>query len=65
MQKTPPHPWNPPKQSPRKRPEDVEDVASCCECTGLLPGMPATEEGAENALGLYGVPVQKREETQP
>ena len=63
MPKTPSHPWNPPRQSPRKHPKSAEDVASCCECTGLLPGMPATEEGTENTLGLYGVPAKERDDS--
>ena len=43
----------------RKKPDqtfyDIADIQSATECTGLMPAMPPTEEGAENLSQLMAI----------
>lgn len=43
----------------RKSPVDAalstEDVASCTECTGLIPALPDRAEGDKTRAALYGI----------
>ena len=43
----------------RKKPDqsfyDMPEVQSATECTGLMPAMPPTEEGAENLSQLMAI----------
>ena len=43
----------------RKKPDqtfyDIADIQSATECTGLMPAMPPTEEGAENLSRLMAI----------
>lgn len=39
----------------RELPVEPEDVASATECTGLMPALPGSSEGAAEEAALYGI----------